>query len=89
MNRRTHVCLTCRRSYRRDRDVAKFPCPACKRPCERVHAKLRIPSPKREKEWKRFWRIYREEKRQLARFQGDPNVKRIDLKLLSQIWTRE
>lgn len=88
MHRRTHVCLRCQRSYRRDpaeRDVA---CPICHDVCESVHSKIRIPSPKRARQWRIFWEKYRAEKRLLRRFLDDPSIKELELDLLNQRWIR-
>jgi hypothetical protein len=47
-------------------------CPVCDEPCEFVHWKVRIPSPRRPKEWAAFWDKYRAEKALLdAHARGD------------------
>ena len=84
MSNRTHVCLGCKKSYRRDKSVRRLVCPVCKQPCEYVHWKIHIPSPKREKEWDEFWRKYKQEKRLIEQFRKDPRVKRVHLELLNQ-----
>ena len=84
MSNRTWVCLNCKKSYRRDSSVGSLPCPKCKANCEYVHWKIHIPSPKNAKRWDAFWRLYRNEKRQIEEFLRDASIKAITLKLLNQ-----
>lgn len=88
MSNRTWVCLPCEKSYRRAQSVAVVTCALCGEPCEYVHWKLHIPSPRSTKAWRTFWDQYRFEKRELARFEADPNVKEVVLPLLNQVHRR-
>ncbi|MCC6553927.1 MAG: hypothetical protein IT372_13030 [Polyangiaceae bacterium] len=63
-------------------------CSICGDPCEYVHWKIHIPSPKRAKEWMDFWAAYRREKQLIKRFVDDPSIKEITLELLNQKWVR-
>lgn len=66
MSNRTWTCVPCRKSYRRVQSVETVACPHRHQSCESVHWKMRVPSPRRTKEWKAFWVAYRAEKAQLA-----------------------
>ena len=89
MSNRTWVCLKCRKSHRRTQSVKSVVCPVCATPCEYVHWKIRIPSPKREKEWNQFWELYLHEKRLIAEFLRDKSIKSVTLNLLNQQLRRE
>ena len=84
MSNRTWVCVDCGKSYRRDQTVKEVRCALCAEPCEYVHWKIHIPSPKKKKEWGTFWAQYREEKRVIDQFNRDPNMKEVYLPLLNQ-----
>ena len=66
MSNRTWTCVPCRQSFRRVQTVAAVACPHCHGPCEYVHQKIRVPSPRRVKVWAAFWAAYRAEKALLA-----------------------
>lgn len=89
MSNRTFVCLNCWKSYRRDQNLGEMGCPICHQACEYVHWKIRIPSPKRKRQWKLFWNKYKAEKRLLEEFQRDPTTKVIELDILNQKWVRD
>jgi len=90
MSNRTWVCVECGKSYRRDQTVKDLACALCHEPCEYVHWKIHIPSPKKKKEWTAFWTQYREEKRLLAQHHRDPRMKGVKLPLLNlQLLPRE
>ncbi len=88
MSNRTWVCLACEKSYRRDSKITELPCALCHQPCEYVHWKLHIPSPRRKREWSDFWTRYRLEKQLLKQFENDPRIKEVELELLSRRLTR-
>lgn len=88
MSNRTWACVDCGKSYRRVQTVRIVKCSVCGQECESVHWKIHIPSPRRKKEWREFWTIYRREKRLLEEFQRDPRIKEITLALLNQRWMR-
>jgi hypothetical protein len=93
MGNRTWACVDCGKTYRRDQSFdGPVKCAICGDDCEYVHWKIRVPSPKNPKEWKRFWQLYREEKRELERWYRDGSVTAITLDILSmrlQPWRRE
>jgi hypothetical protein len=62
MGKRTWTCVTCRKSYRRKPSLKSVECPSCQRPCELVPWWMRIPSPKKTKEWDVFWSNYKSNK---------------------------
>jgi len=84
MSNRTWACISCRKKYRRiqssDRPVI---CAICRNECEYVHWKVRVPSPKNEKEWRRFWSIYLSEKQALVKFYNDELIEEITLDILN------
>ena len=88
MSNRTWVCLACEKSYRRVQTVAAVSCAICRQPCEYVHWKLHIPSPKKKREWTDFWTRYRHEKLLIEEFRTNPNLKQVDLELLNQRLTK-
>ncbi len=88
MSNRTWVCVPCRKSYRQTQSITSVVCPACHVPCEYVHSKIRIPSPKRSKQWDEFWVRYRAEKVLIAQYLRDESIKEISLELLNQRWRR-
>lgn len=63
MSNRTWACVDCRKSYRRSQDAEAPVCAVCRRPCEHVEWKVRIPSPRRTREWDEFWTEYRAEQK--------------------------
>lgn len=83
MFNRTCVCVECGKSYRRVQTVETVSCSLCGEPCEYVHWKIHIPSPKKRKEWNAFWAEYRTEKRLLEQFRTDPKLKRVFLRILN------
>ena len=84
MSNRTWVCVECGKSYRRVQTIEAVSCSLCGQPCEYVHWKIHIPSPKKRKEWEAFWTEYRAEKRLLERFRTNPKLKRVSLRILNQ-----
>jgi hypothetical protein len=68
MSNRTWACVACGKAYRRDYSVPSVTCAICGQPCESVHHKVRIPSPRKRKEWDRFWEKYIAEKKKLAEY---------------------
>ena len=70
MSKRTLVCVPCRKSYLRKRSLSSVDCPACHSPCVSVDPYVRIPSPKRTKEWDQFWASYKSQKKSQAALQG-------------------
>ncbi len=84
MSNRTWVCVDCGKSYRRVQTVEAVTCALCGQPCEYVHWKLHIPSPKKPQEWRSFWTTYRREKSLIEQFYRDPRIKEINLELLNQ-----
>lgn len=59
MSKRTWTCVPCRKSYRRKQSITSVECPSCHGLCVSVHWSVRIPSPKRIKEWDEFWAQYK------------------------------
>ena len=88
MSNRTWACVDCGKSYRRSQSVDAVTCSICRSPCEYVHWKLHIPSPRKKKEWSEFWAVYRREKRLIEQFQKDSRIKEITLELLNQHFKR-
>jgi hypothetical protein len=88
MSNRTWVCVDCGKSYRRIQSILTVNCSICGQPCEYVHWKIHIPSPRKSKEWTRFWATYRKEQRLIEQFVRDPRIKEIRLELLNQKWSR-
>ncbi len=80
--------MDCGKSYRRVQSVDSVACSICGKPCEYVHWKLHIPSPRKKKEWAEFWAIYRRELQLIERYKNDPRIKEITLDLLNQHWSR-
>jgi len=83
MSNRTWTCLTCRKSYRRDRSIISVKCSMCHGLCECVHWKIRVPSPKRTKAWDEFWAAYKSEKALLEAFHRGELRRDATLKLLN------
>jgi len=83
------VCLACRRAWRKSQPARSVACAHCGEPCEYVHWKIRVPSPKRERAWRVFWKKYLAEKHLIAEFLADPAIERVELDLLNQVWLRE
>lgn len=83
MSQRTWACVPCRKSYRRPWNVPAFACPSCKASCEFVHWKVRIPSPRRPRAWRRFWDEYRAEKALLDRHRRGELREGVLLKILN------
>jgi hypothetical protein len=65
--------------------VASLRCALCQGPCEYVHWKIHIPSPKRPREWERFWEKYRAEKALLEAFHRGELRKTVRLELLNLV----
>ena len=63
-------------------------CSGCGRPCEYVHWKLHIPSPKNRRAWDAFWAQYLLEKREIERFEADRSTEEVDLPLLNRRLSR-
>ena len=84
MSNRTWVCVECGKSYRRVQTVKSVRCAICRKACEYVHWKIHIPSPRKTKEWQRFWTIYKKEKRLIDLWVRDKSVREINLKLLNR-----
>ena len=84
MSNRTWACIECGKTYRRDQSyVGTVRCALCGKECEYVHWKMRVPSPRKQKEWKRFWSLYRREKAELERCFADGNIEIVELDLLN------
>lgn len=84
VSNRTWACVACGKTYRRDQRLpGPVVCAICRNPCEYVHWKIRVPSPKKAREWNRFWRLYRSERRELERCFSDGNVEEVVLDLLN------
>jgi hypothetical protein len=58
----TWYCVPCRQRYREPQTGRAVLCVACNRACDRVTSGIRVPSPKHEKAWDKFWDEYRAEK---------------------------
>ncbi|MBI4833966.1 MAG: hypothetical protein HY811_03995 [Planctomycetes bacterium] len=84
MSNRTWVCIECGKSYRRNQAVESVQCAICRKKCEYVHWKIHIPSPKKTKEWQRFWALYKKEKKLIAIWIDDKSIKEINLNLLNK-----
>ena len=89
MSNRTFVCLSCKKLNRKDQSVKTFYCPICHKECIQVHKKLHVPAPKKKKKWDKFWSQYLYELRQIEEFNGNKNIKRIELPLLNQVHIRD
>lgn len=85
MSNRTWTCVSCRKSYRRVQTVTAVACPHCHQPCEYVHWKMRVPSPRRPKEWDEFWARYRAEKSLLAAHERGELAEAVELPLLNMV----
>ncbi len=83
LSKRTWACIECGKTFRRDQTVQSVRCAHCGQPCEYVHWKIHIPSPKNRKEWNAFWRQYREEKRQLEAFHNGTLTESVRLEILN------
>ena len=83
MSQRTWVCVPCRKSYRRAQGIQSVRRPTCGAECECVHWKIRIPPPRRLKQWAEFWTKYRAEKALLDAFHRGELRERVRLKLLN------
>ncbi len=84
MGNRTWACVDCGKTYRRDQNLTEaMTCPLCGHECESVHWKIRVPSPKKRKEWHKFWQLYRREKAELERCLADGNVEEVVLDILN------
>ena len=91
MSQRTWACVECGTSYRRDQMVKSVRCAQCNEECESVAWKIRIPSPKKKKEWRKFWDSYREEKAILEAYYRGERVDTterpiMNMKLLDGKW---
>ena len=86
MSNRTWACIECGKTYRRDQNSdSPVKCTICGNECEYVHWKIHVPSPKRKKEWRKFWEIYKKEKRLIELWENDQTVGEINLELLNTI----
>ncbi|AUM13038.1 hypothetical protein Kalk_11660 [Ketobacter alkanivorans] len=84
MSKRTWACVECKQKYRRDQNSDKpVKCATCGKVCEYVHWKVRVPSPKKEKDWKKFWAAYLKEKALLEKYYNDESVEEITLDILN------
>jgi hypothetical protein len=83
MSNRTWTCIHCRKSYRRSQSITAVECPTCHEPCEYVHWKIRVPSPKRIKAWDEFWSKYNAEKSLLDAFHRGELRHDVTLELLN------
>jgi hypothetical protein len=83
MSNRTWTCVPCRKSYRRVQTTTSLECPGCHGPCEYVHWKIRVPSPKRTKAWEEFWAKYKVEKALLDAFHRGELRQDVKLELLN------
>lgn len=85
MSNRTWACIDCGKTYSRPWGVEYVPCAICRRQCQSVHWKIRVPSPKNRKIWTRFWITYLEEKRALARYHASGRRETVRLELLNMV----
>lgn len=85
MSNRTWACVPCRKSYRRAQSVEAVVCAECHQPCEAVPWKLRVPSPRRDKEWEAFWAAYRAEKALLEAYRRGELRETLTLPLLNMV----
>jgi hypothetical protein len=85
MSNRTWTCISCRKSYRRSQSITAVDCPTCHGPCEYVHWKIRVPSPKRVKVWNEFWSKYKAEKSLLEAFHRGELHEDVKLELLNML----
>lgn len=83
MSQRTWVCVPCGKSYRRGQGAEHVLCPHCHGPCEYVHWKMHIPSPRQRKAWNAFWAKYRAEKDLLDAFNRGELRESVTLELLN------
>ena len=83
MSQRTWVCVNCGKSYRRDQSIEAVVCALCHDPCEYVHWKIHIPSPRKPKAWQEFWEKYRAEKEILERHHAGTLNEEIHLDILN------
>lgn len=91
MSNRTWACVDCGKTYRRDQNITyTVACAICGNECEYVHWKIHVPSPKKVKEWKQFWTLYRKEKQLLEQWQQDQTIDAIKLDILNmKLWPRK
>lgn len=84
MSSQTWACVACGKLYRRAHEIAApVKCAGCGEPCEYVHRKMRVPSPKKAKQWRQFWALYLQEKAELERCFRDGTVEVVELDLLN------
>lgn len=84
MSNRTWACVDCGKTYRRDQYIEDpVVCGLCNQQCEFVHWKIHVPSPKKSKEWSKFWELYRREKSQLTAWCNDSSVESVHLDILN------
>ncbi|MFM2476229.1 hypothetical protein [Celerinatantimonas sp. MCCC 1A17872] len=84
MRNNTWVCISCRQKYRRAQQSNKTVlCSRCGKPCEYVHWKIRVPSPRKDKAWQAFWRTYLQEKQLLQQFYNGTLEQDVHLELLN------
>mgnify|MGYP003386463899 CR=1 FL=1 len=71
MSNRTWACIDCRQKYRRDQNSKNaVKCALCGKVCEQVGWKIRVPSPKKDKKWVKFWNTYFQEKELLVKYKN-------------------
>lgn len=61
MSKRTWACVECGTVYRRETDGSSVRCADCGQTCESLPWKVRLPSPKKQKQWTNFWNDYHAE----------------------------
>ena len=83
MSNRTWACVECGKTYRRPFNVSEVQCAISHRPCEYVHWKIRVPSPKHRKQWEKFWVQYLDEKQRLAEYYANGRKGPLKLELLN------
>ena len=90
MSNRTWACVDCGKTFRRDQSIDAVNCAQCGKPCEFIHWKIHVPSPKNRKAWDTFWLQYRAEKRELEFYQNGKHQGGVTLELLNiQLARRE
>lgn len=83
MSNRTWACIECGKTYRRASNVTEVACALCREPCEYVHWNIRVPSPKRRKQWEAFWVQYNDGKQRLAQYYANGSKGPLKLELLN------
>ncbi len=83
MSNRTWACIECGKTYRRHQSIESVRCAICRNPCEYVHWKIHVPSPKKRKVWEKFWQAYKVEKQLLADYYKNGRKGELRLEILS------